>query len=97
METVMANYEDATSGNGDGAAHGTRDALGNVAREVKNLNKTIMGDAKIRTDKVKAMVDKQGRAALSNLQHTVKEKPALAVGIAVGSGILLGMLLSARR
>ena len=94
----MATIEESI-GNGtvDGLAHGARDALGNVVREVKNLNTSLMGDAKVRTDKLAKAAEKQGRAALSNLQHTVQEKPALSVGIAVGSGILLGMLFSGRR
>ena len=92
----MANTGDFVT-NGNGVESGTRDALGNVIREVKKLNSTLLGDARERTDKVRTLVQKQGRAALSNLQHTVKERPALAVGIAVGSGLLLGMLLSGGR
>ncbi len=92
----MANTGDFVT-NGDAAVSGARDALGNVVREVKKLNAHFMDDAKAKTDKVATLVEKQSREALSNLQHTVKEKPALSVGIAVGSGILLGLLLSARR
>jgi ElaB/YqjD/DUF883 family membrane-anchored ribosome-binding protein len=92
----MANIGD-TRQNGDDVAQGARDALGNVVREVKNLRSSLIDDAKTTTGKVAKIVDKNGRAALSNLQHTVQEKPALSVGIAVGAGVLLGMLFSSRR
>jgi ElaB/YqjD/DUF883 family membrane-anchored ribosome-binding protein len=91
----MANID--INKNGDDVTSGARDALGNVVREVKNLRSSLLDDAKSTTGKVAKIVDKNGRAALSNLQHTVQEKPALSVGIAVGSGILLGMLFSSRR
>lgn len=92
----MVNTGDFVT-NGEAAASGARDALGNVVREVKKLNAHIMDDAKARTDKVATIVEKQGRKAMSNLQHTVQEKPALSVGIAVGAGVILGLLFSARR
>lgn len=92
----MANTGDFIT-NGDAAVSGARDALGNVVREVKKLNAHILDDAKARSDRVATAVEKQSRAALSNLQHTVKEKPAMAVSMAVGAGILLGLMFSARR
>ncbi len=96
LETVMANTGEFTN-NGDAAISGARDALGNVVREAKKLSAHVMDDAKAKTDKMATAVEKQGRAAMSNLQHTVQEKPALSVGIAIGAGVLLGLLFSARR
>lgn len=92
----MANTGE-TFRNGDAAVSQARDALGNVVREVKNLNASLLDDAKDRASVVAARVKKDSKAALSHLQHHVTEKPALSVGLAVGAGVLLGLMFSARR
>lgn len=92
----MANTGE-TFRNGEATVSHARDALGNVVREVKNLNASLLDDAKDRAGLMATRVKKDSKAALSHLQHQVTEKPALSVGIAVGAGILLGLLFSARR
>jgi len=92
----MSNTSDLDN-HADNAANGARDVIGNVVREAKKMNASLMDGAKLRTDKVATLVEKEGRVALSNLQHVVKEKPAMAVGVAVGAGLLLGLLFAPRR
>ena len=93
----MANTENFIEKNGDAAMHDARDAIGKAARQVKKINARLLNGAKDRTDEVTTLLEKQGRVAFSNLQHVVSERPAASVGVAIGAGLILGLLLSARR
>ena len=93
----MSNTESFIEKNGDAAISEARDAFGKAARQVKKLNANLMDGAKDRTDKMATLLEKQGRVAFSNLQHVVSERPTVSVGVAVGAGLILGLLLSARR
>ena len=93
----MSNTDNYIEKNVDGAASEARDAFGKAARQVKKLNSSLMNGAKDGTDKMTTLLEKQGRAAFSNLQTVVTERPTVSVGVALGAGLILGVMLSARR
>ena len=93
----MSSTESFIEKNGDAAISDARDAIGKAARRVKKINASLMDGAKHRTEKMATLLEKRGRVAFSNLQHVVSERPTVSVGVAIGAGLILGLLLSARR
>lgn len=72
-----------------GAAHDAYDSLRDVATEA-------LGETRARVKDIAAQASDEFQQRYGDLEAWVHEKPARAVGIAAGLGIVLGLLLRGR-
>lgn len=47
-------------------------------------------------DRIASQVEQRAQSAYSTMKTTVQDKPAMAVGIAAATGLLIGMLMARR-
>lgn len=84
----------------NGLARNTKDVADDVqafSRDILKLAGAIGDEAKTRIDDFSGDARSQMQAAYTRIKERVVANPALALGVAAGAGVLIGMLLRARR
>jgi ElaB/YqjD/DUF883 family membrane-anchored ribosome-binding protein len=95
--STSGNHGSGSDGNIDDLARGAQDTLKKVGRDAMKVMDSIGGNGVDRAEKAVAFVQDQTHVALETLKDTVRDKPRLSMGIAAGAGLVLGLLLAARR
>lgn len=88
----MSRSADAISGN-------TKDVTDDVkafGRDVLKLANAIGDEAKTRVEDFSGDAQTQVKAAYKNVREQVSANPAVALGMAAGAGVLIGLLLRGR-
>lgn len=88
----MSRTADAITGN----AKDVTDDVKAFGHDVLKLAESIGAEAKVRMDDMGDVARDQTRAAYTNVRAQVSGNPAMALGAAVGVGILFGFLLKGR-
>lgn len=88
----MSKTSDAVASNSKHVSDDVR-AFG---RDVLKLAGSIGEDAKSRADDLGDDAREQMQGAYSSVKAQVSSNPAMALGLAVGAGVLLGLLLKGR-
>jgi ElaB/YqjD/DUF883 family membrane-anchored ribosome-binding protein len=81
-------------------AENTKDVSDDVkafGRDVLKLANSIGDEAKTRVDDLSDGAQGQARVAYANVRSQVSANPAIALGMAAGAGVLVGLLLRGRR
>ena len=89
----MASNDDALGAH----AKELRDDVKELGRDLRKFMETVGAEAR---DGASHLVDRarnQSGEAYRNVAHAVKERPGVALGVAAGAGLLIGLLLSHRR
>lgn len=68
-----------------------------LAKDVRKLAVAVGGEARQEFDDFAHLAQARGEDAYRSVSQTVKERPGLALGVAAGVGVLVGLLLSSRR
>lgn len=84
--------------------HTLREDINSLGADVNELGHNVadlagaMGeDAKVRFSRFADTSRDHAEHAVSDLQARVRERPGVALGVAAGAGLVLGLLLTARR
>jgi ElaB/YqjD/DUF883 family membrane-anchored ribosome-binding protein len=88
----MSNFADKIASN-------TKDVTDDVkafGHDVLKLAGSVGAEAKSRLDNIGDAARDQTQAAYSNVKAQVSGNPAMALGVAVGVGVLVGFMLKGR-
>jgi ElaB/YqjD/DUF883 family membrane-anchored ribosome-binding protein len=81
----------------DGATKAIGDEAKSFGREIQKVAKSIGEDVQARTDEIGDAVRDESKAVYSKVRSQVRSNPAMALGAAVGIGMLVGFLINGRR
>jgi ElaB/YqjD/DUF883 family membrane-anchored ribosome-binding protein len=74
-----------------------QDDFGALGNDVAQLASTVGDEAKGQIHHAAQSARHGAEGAITVLQERVREKPGVALGLAAGAGVLLGLLLAGRR
>jgi ElaB/YqjD/DUF883 family membrane-anchored ribosome-binding protein len=81
----------------DGATKEIGDEAKSFGREIQKVAKSIGEDVQSRADDIGDAVRDESKAVYSKVRSQVRSNPAMALGAAVGIGMLVGFLINGRR
>ncbi|MBI1188539.1 MAG: DUF883 family protein [Alphaproteobacteria bacterium] len=92
---------DTLSGKDNGAEmkqtyRAVKNDVRDLGRDVGHLAQTVGDEAKVRARDLSETVRARSEDAFASLQSQVREKPGMALGIAAGAGLLIGLLMARR-
>jgi ElaB/YqjD/DUF883 family membrane-anchored ribosome-binding protein len=73
------------------------DGVSEVRQEVGHLASAVGDEIKARADAIGRSVMTTTSRAVDATRESVRQRPAAALGVAAGAGLLVGLLLAARR
>jgi ElaB/YqjD/DUF883 family membrane-anchored ribosome-binding protein len=74
-----------------------RDDVNTLGQDISELAGAVRSNAGSRVRKLRESAEHSAADAIERLQEQVRERPALTIGAAAGAGLLIGLLLAARR
>lgn len=77
--------------------HDSGVAARKTATGLNQLAEAVVHDTKDGVRQVTHLVESESSKAIGFVRESIQERPNLTLGIAAGAGILIGMMLSARR
>lgn len=80
-----------------GAGQNGRDLMNKAAKTARKLTDAVSERFGVaNTEELAQKINTQSRRAYGQMKTQVRQRPAVAVGIAAGAGLILGLLLSNR-
>jgi ElaB/YqjD/DUF883 family membrane-anchored ribosome-binding protein len=92
QESKMPKMSDGIAGN----AQDVSDDVKAFGRDVLKLANALSDEAKTRVGDIGETATHQAKAAYTNVRTQIGANPAIALGVAVGAGVLVGFLLKGR-
>jgi ElaB/YqjD/DUF883 family membrane-anchored ribosome-binding protein len=77
--------------------HDSSAAARKTGRDLNQLAEAVVSDTKDGVRQVSDLVENESSKVVSYVRESIQERPNLTLGIAAGVGILIGMMLAARR
>ena len=81
----------------DGALHDPAKLARQTGNGIADMTEALLGDAEANIGQFAKMAQSEGTKAVNTFRRSAQERPTLTVGLAAGAGIILGLLLAARR
>jgi ElaB/YqjD/DUF883 family membrane-anchored ribosome-binding protein len=77
--------------------HSLRDDVNSLGHDMAEFAGALQHDASDQAGVLAQRAQRAAQQAVASLQEQVRERPGVAIGIAAGAGIILGLLLANRR
>jgi ElaB/YqjD/DUF883 family membrane-anchored ribosome-binding protein len=74
-----------------------RDDVNTLSHDIAELAGAVRVDAGSRVRRLRDRAESSARDTVERMQEQVRERPGVALGAAAGAGLLIGLLLAARR
>jgi ElaB/YqjD/DUF883 family membrane-anchored ribosome-binding protein len=97
MATATSRTNGASKPNIKHALASVSDGVADVRHDVEQLATTVGAEVKARAGSLSRAAQETTSRAVEATRSQVRERPAAAMGVAAGAGLLLGLLLASRR
>ncbi len=93
----LSEAKDTVEAKADGLIHDTTQSARHAAEGLSELTDAIVQDGRDGASRVAKAVQRGSDAAVTAFRDNVKAQPSLMIGLAASAGLILGLVLAARR